>query len=89
MGQDGATTANQLSVLTGGRDSGGMGSGDGEAWGEGHGGGGRLEGEGQQIVITHRESSIISVTHHTRLTPHLRLARTPQQGKYPVSKNFC
>ena len=27
--------------------------------------------------------------HHTRLTPHLLLARALQLGKYPMSKIFC
>jgi hypothetical protein len=83
--QDGATSANQLSVRTGGR----QGRRDaGER--------GRTEDRTERGSVAGRDSqrqatitSQHTATHPTRLPPDLLLARALRLGKYPMSKIFC
>jgi hypothetical protein len=89
MGQDGATSANQLSVRTGRRDGADR---DGRDAGER----GRTADRTRRGSVAGRDSqrqATISYQrtdpHHTRLTPDLLLARHGRWGKYPMSKIFC
>jgi hypothetical protein len=78
MRQDGATSANQLSVRTGGRDAGERGRTED-----------RTERGSVAVRDSQRQATITSQhtdPHHTRLPPDLLLARALRLGKYPMSK---
>ena len=80
MRQDGATSANQLSVRTGGRDAGERGRTED-----------RTERGSVAVRDSQRQATITSQhtdPHHTRLGPTFPLARRRRWGKYPISNSF-